>query len=491
MWEAIASNQRRSRILLSLMAVLLVTLGFAIGMTVDADPAAGGAMGALVALAVYLLMLMTALFAGSDILLSAAGARRIQKADHPRLWNIVEEMTIASGLPAPPAVYIIDDERPNAFAVGRRPDSAAVAVTAGLLQRLNRDELQGVIAHEIGHIRNQDTRFLTLAAVMVGAITIIGEIFLRSLRFRGSTRRSSRSEGGQAQAIFFLIAIVLALLAPLFARLLYFACSRRREFLADASSARFTRYPEGLASALEKISENSALAGEKASGVVAPLYIVNPLQESASVNLFATHPPTALRVRVLRAMGGMAGLSDYEAAYKNATEGKGGALGRLTLGETDSLPARPASAEPAESEQGRPEAPEDAIARVREVKDLLGRIGGFVAIPCTCGVNIKLPPNFKGDSVACPRCGARHEVPRAAPATAPAAAAPTTAEGDMIYGRRRPGEWESFRCLCGQSLQLSPLMAAPRMQCPACRRRIEIVAADPAATGGRGERQES
>ena len=468
MWEAIARNQRRSRILMLLMAVLLVGLGTIIGMSVDSKM--GGPAGAAIALGLYFIMLLSALLAGDDILLSAAGAHAIQKEDAPRLWNVVEEMTLAAGLPKMPAVYVIDEDNLNAFAVGRRPEKAAVAVTSGLLKRLTRDELQGVVAHEIGHIRNYDTRFLTLAAVMVGSITLLGEVFLRSLRFRGGGRRSSSDSGGggQAQVIIFLVAILAAILAPLCARLLYFACSRRREYLADASSARFTRYPEGLASALEKISGHAGFTGET-SRVVAPMYIVNPLHGFLDIDMFSTHPPTLSRIQVLRSMAGRAGLSDYEAAFKKVQGEKDGSLGRLTLGQTDSLAAREADPEP--------EPREEMVARAVDAANLTGRINQFLYIPCACGVNIKVPPNFPGDSVACPRCGTLHELPQAkvqaaepeggAPAEEKAAAPP------LRFERKQAG-WESFRCACGQTLQLSPLFSGTHLTCPRCKRQVEI-----------------
>lgn len=480
MWQAIRTNQRRSRLLIALMALVLLGLGYLIGLTVDPRlngpnglAGLGGPIGALAALLVYVVMLASALLAGNQILLSAAGAHPIQKADAPRLWNVVEEMTLAAGLPAMPAVYLIDEDSPNAFAVGRRPEKAAVAVTSGLLKRLTRDELQGVIAHEIGHIKNEDTRFLTLASVMVGAISLLSEIFLRSLRFRGSSRRSSREGGGQIELVIFLITIVAAIVAPLFAQLLYFACSRRREFLADASAARFTRYPAGLAAALEKIGGAGSQNFACASRIVAPLFIVNPLRSFPEINLLSTHPPTETRVKILRAMGGRAGLSDYETAFQTVQGGKGEALGSLTLGQADSLAARAANSEP--------EPAEDAVGRRRETANLLGRLGQYLDIPCACGLSIKVPPGYRAAAIACPRCGASHAIPKAQPNPRPAPAAPETPAAPasrkapaMLYARRQGGRWESFRCDCGQTIQLSPGLLATSVQCPKCKRKIEI-----------------
>ena len=314
------------------------------------------------------------------------------------MWNVVEEMSIASGLGQMPKVYVIDDDAPNAFAVGYRPGRAAVAVTAGLLRRLNRDELQGVIAHEIGHIRNLDVRFMTMAGVMVGSIVIISDIFLRSLWFGAGRRSSSRNRGGgQAQIILMVIAIVLAILAPLLAQMLYFACSRKREYLADASAARFTRYPEGLASALEKISRQAGRQSDdkkKANRVVAPMYIINPLQARSAAGLMSTHPPTEKRVKVLRSMGGNVGFAEYEAAYRKIHGNQASCIGTRTLSADTGAEVREPSVKPGTKQ--------DAIARAREAGDLLAGLADYLFIACACGVRIKVPPEFKRPSITCP-----------------------------------------------------------------------------------------
>jgi heat shock protein HtpX len=298
----------------------LLGAGFAGGSSrlLSPERIAGGMLGVGVASVLWMVMMLAAYYGGDSLLLSSAKARRIQKEDLPQLWNVVEEMTIASGLGQMPKVYIIDDPEPNAFAVGRSPETASIAVTMGLLRRLNRDELQGVVAHEIGHIRNLDVRFMTLASVTLGTIVLLSEVFLRSMWYGGGRgrRRSSSSGGGQAQAILLVAALLVAILAPIAAQLLYFACSRKREYLADASAARFTRYPLGLASALEKIASTVSTGSKKVSRALAPMYIVNPLQSRSAVGLFSTHPPTEDRIRILRSMAGGAGLAQYEEAYR-------------------------------------------------------------------------------------------------------------------------------------------------------------------------------
>ena len=253
MWEAIHSNKRKSFWLIVLMAMILSALGAAIGSYAFAqNPEDGIFMGVLVAMIVWIVMLLVSFSSGDRILLATAGAREVKHDDAPQLFNVVEEMKIASGLPKMPRIFIIDSSVPNAFAVGIKPDRAAVAVTTGLISRLNRDELQGVIAHEIAHITNRDTYFMTLAGVTVGAVIILADLFIRGMWYSSLTRgkRSSR-DSGQLQLIIMVISIIVAILAPILTQLLYFACSRQREYLADAGSAQFTRYPEGLASALE------------------------------------------------------------------------------------------------------------------------------------------------------------------------------------------------------------------------------------------------
>lgn len=465
MWEAIASNQKRSWVLISLMGALLVLLGFLIGMVAHTE--AGGAIGAVVALGLWLVLFLVAMYQGDSVLLMSSRAHRIEKQDAPRLWNVVEEMCIASGMSKMPAVYVIESDIPNAFAVGRRPEKAAVAVTSGLLRRLDRDELQGVVAHEIGHIKNLDIRFMTIASVMLGAIVLMADVFLRSLWYGGMGRRGSSRGGGQAQAIILVVAIVVAILAPVFAQMLYFACSRRREYLADASAARFTRYPDGLASALEKIALQPAVKKE-VSRVLAPLYIVNPLQGGmAAQSLFSTHPPTEKRIKILRSMGGRAGYVDYEAAFKKLNQAS--CIGIRTLSSEKSVAARGPS-----EEKGKRQ---EAVDRVREVTGLLDRMADFIPIACVCGVNIKAPPGLKRDSIPCPRCGRANEIPHAHAAApggeAPSSAAPGKPAPSLRYERKGDG-WESFKCICGKVIQLSPNFIAPVVTCRKCKRRTEI-----------------
>jgi heat shock protein HtpX len=315
-WEQIAANRRRSALLITVLALVLAVMGYAAG---EALAPGSGIIGLLVAAGIFAVQFGIYASNPAALLLQGAGAVELKREDSPRLFNIVEEMKIASGLPFTPRVYLVDDPAPNAFAMGHGANDGTIAVTSGLLQRLNRDELQGVVAHEIGHLRNRDVQFMTLAAVMLGTIVILSELIWRTMRYGGRGRRRSDSRGGgQAQLIILVVALLFAILGPLLAQLLYFACSRKREYLADACGAQYTRYPEGLASALEKISLTSQQVSF-ASKATAPMFIINPLAARGDAgNLFATHPPTGERVRVLRNMAG-AGLGDYEAAYRRTT----------------------------------------------------------------------------------------------------------------------------------------------------------------------------
>jgi len=456
MWEQIRANQRRSAVLIVGMVGTLLLLGMLVGDTwAGPDGIVLGIGAALIVCGVQLGIYI----AGAEaLLLHGAFAKELKRDDSPQLFDIVEEMQIASGLPFLPRIHLIDDPAPNAFAVGSKPANSAICVTTGLLHRLNRDELQGVIAHEMSHLKNRDVQFMTLAAVLLGSIVILSEIIVRTMRFGSRSRDRSESRGGgQAQALILVLALVFAILGPLMAQLLSFACSRKREYLADACGAQFTRYPAGLAAALEKISQANvpvSFAGK----ATAPLFIVNPLAaDGESAGLFATHPPTAARIKVLRGMTG-ASFAAYDAAYRQAT-------GRGIIG-TESLRAdAPATIRPA-AETG-------PITTRREVRDTAYRAHDYVAVHCACGAETNVPAGHTADGITCFRCGTALPIPAVAealagtPATAPATATP------LAYTRTRPG-WESFRCACGQTIQLSPSFAAPQVRCPGCDRIIQI-----------------
>jgi len=386
------------------MGALLLAIGFAIGSLFLNSYIAG----LIIAIVVWGIMNLIALFQGDSLILSMSGARKIGPQDHPRLYNVVEEMKIASGLEKMPDVYIIDDPAMNAFATGRSPEHASVAITSGLLEKLNRDELQGVIAHEMGHIKNRDIRLMLLASIMLGAIVILAWYASRVLLFSGMTgggRRSSsnNNSGGGAQVIILIVGLVLMILAPIFAQMIYFAVSRRREYLADASGALYTRYPEGLASALEKLQNNSTEV-KKANKATAPMYISNPFHKKGmEVNsFFSTHPPLSERIRILRAMSG-ASYADYERSYEKVKGSR--VVPASALADQSAVGLRSGSVQAQAGEV------QDKIDRTRETSDLMWRLNNYRDITCeNCGTLLRLPPSYKQPSVRCPHCGHISEV---------------------------------------------------------------------------------
>ena len=297
MYDEISANKRNSWLLVAAVTAVLVVLGYLLG-----EYWGNGYVGLGFAVVIATVMSLSAYFNGAKMVLAMSRARRIEKRDYAQLFNVVEELSIAGGVPVP-AVYVIDDSAPNAFATGRDPEHASVAITTGLLEKLNRDELQGVMAHELSHVGNRDILFATMVGIMVGSIALIADFFLRSAFWGGGRRRSRSSDRGGGGAILMAVGLVFALLAPLFAKMLQMAVSRQREYLADASAAKLTRYPEGLASALEKIAGDREVL-EVANRATQHLYIVNPIRpfEKRAKSLFSTHPPIEERVSRLRAM---------------------------------------------------------------------------------------------------------------------------------------------------------------------------------------------
>ena len=300
LYEQIQANKRASVLYSLLLVLLLAALGTAMVGTYYPRQWYLGTAGAA---GLGIFMAFLARFAGSSIILSISGAREATQAEDQMLSNVVEEMAIAGGIPKP-KIYVIDDPSPNAFATGPDPDHAIVAITTGLMFKLDRDELQGVMAHELAHIRNYDIRFMTTIAMIAGLIPLLADMFVRMQWFGGGRRRDRDGDNGLG-AIFAIVGIVLAILAPIFAKLLEMAVSRQREYLADASAAEMTRYPEGLARALQKISmDPEPLAS--ANRATQHMYIINPRHLSGDdvANIFSTHPPTQDRIQRLMNMMG-------------------------------------------------------------------------------------------------------------------------------------------------------------------------------------------
>jgi heat shock protein HtpX len=402
MWEQIRANQIRSGILVVGMGLLLLAIGYFLGLYFF-DNAIGGL---LIALIVWAVMNMIAFFQGDNILLALSRAKKIGRDDFPRLYNVVEEMKIASGLEKMPDIYIIDDPALNAFATGRDPNKAAVAITSGLLQKLNRDELQGVIGHEIAHIKNRDVLLMAICGVLLGTIVILAWYATRIMFFGAifGGRRSSSSGGGYGTLIILAVGIILMILAPIVAQLIYLAISRKREYLADASSALYTRYPEGLASALEKLGA-STVQLKSANKATAPMYITNPFRKKgmSASNLTSTHPPLSERIRILRSMAGGASFADYDQGYRQVHKVGKGILPVAALATGGVVGLRAATPEAAQKEPSK-------VERARETSDVMWRRSNYKTITCVCGTKLRVPPKFKAPSVKCPYCGRTNQV---------------------------------------------------------------------------------
>jgi heat shock protein HtpX len=290
MYSDIAANKRKTVI------IMVLFMAFVTGLIWLFDVVWGGRStgvfyGGVIGAAIYTIFTY---YAGSKMALAVNGAREIQKSDDPRLWRIVENLSITDGLPMP-RVYIMDDPAPNAFATGRDPKHSAVCATSGLLEIMNDTELESVLAHEMGHVKNYDIRVSMVAFALTAVISLIADIMLRMTWFRSD----DREEGNQ---LFFLLGLVAAILAPFIATMIQLAISRQREYLADATSALTTRYPEGLISALQKL-EQTGTTLRKQNTATAHLFFANPLKGHSLLNLFSTHPPLEARIARLRDMG--------------------------------------------------------------------------------------------------------------------------------------------------------------------------------------------
>jgi len=314
--DLIAANRRKSAWLVAGFCAFttLAIIGISLGVIAVAAPDVleswhwpQTAFLALIAATVSGLVALWAVYRGDRFVLFASGARPIRKSDDPQLYNVVEEVAIAAGIPPPP-VYLIDDTALNAFATGRDPQHAAIAITRGLREKLTRDELQGVIAHEMAHIRNYDIRLMTLLAVLIGTIAVLADVFLQMLRFAGRSRRDysgrrSKSGGNPLLIVVLVLAIVLAILAPIVAQIIQLAVSRQREYLADATAVELTRNPYGILGALRKIAQDTEEL-EVANRGTAHLYFANPIRRYAARghSIFASHPPIEERIRRLESL---------------------------------------------------------------------------------------------------------------------------------------------------------------------------------------------
>jgi heat shock protein HtpX len=289
MYKQIDSNRWKSRLLIALFISVLAAAGYAYG-----EYTGAGFAGLIFALMISVGMTLISWFAGDRIVLASSHAKEIRaREENPYVWNLVENLCLTAGIPLP-RMYLIEDPAPNAFATGRSPEKASIALTTGLIQLLENEELEGVIAHELSHVKNYDTRFMILVAVLVGSLSLLGHFFFRGSLF--GNRDRDRSGGWLA-----IIGLVFLIISPIIGELIKLAISRKREYLADASGALLTRYPEGLARALEKIRDHQKPV-KNASSATAHLWIASPFSRQSLSRLFSTHPPIEDRVKELRKM---------------------------------------------------------------------------------------------------------------------------------------------------------------------------------------------
>jgi heat shock protein HtpX len=347
MYEQIRSNRRASWLLMVFVVLLLAALGFAIGAAVIGGPRGGIGLLGVFGLAAIAWSLI-GYYSGDKMVLAVSGAHQVTHEDEPQLFNVVEEMTIAAGLPAAPAVYVMEEPALNAFATGRDPQHSSIAVTRGLMQRLDREELQGVVAHEMSHVRNYDIRFAMLVGILVGMIALVADFFLRWSFWGGmGRRRGGGNSNDQAGAILMIVALVLAILAPLAAYSVQFAISRRREYLADASGVELTRNPLGLARALNDIAGDPQPL-RHANRATAHLFIANPLKNKKDKEVsgvFDTHPPIQKRIAILLEMAHV-GPEALVPGRRAMGVGGGAAEPSATSGQTSLPPADPRLAPP-------------------------------------------------------------------------------------------------------------------------------------------------
>ncbi|MCR5260707.1 MAG: M48 family metallopeptidase [Candidatus Gastranaerophilales bacterium] len=444
MWHQIAINKRNSCILLTLMLLVLLVLGAAFGMLISyyfpiemARSADFQQMmlhsaqdGIIVAFVVWCILLLCALTNGKNAILALNQAYKLPEYSHLVLENVVEEMSIAAGLPKPPEIYVIDTAMPNAFATGLNPKKAAIAVTTGLLVELDRDELQAVVAHEIAHIVNRDTMYMIFAGVMIGTIVFLSEL---GLRFMRNGFRSKRCRGGgKGDLIILVVCLFLMILAPILAQLLYFSISQRREYLADACAVQYTRYPQGLATALAKIS-GSLYMFRDADKITSAMYIVHPLDYekrykstySMFGNAFSTHPPTEKRIKILEKMTGADFNAYNEAFVKVSKFGKRPLLKKEFLYgvkpmEIQNPKEKKEKENPVPSAMGIAAAAagvavlseaekahklaKEKVERKRSAQNIVLKANNYIEKECSCGTKFKFPEEYEGQTIRCPHC---------------------------------------------------------------------------------------
>ena len=313
MYELIAKNKRKSVFVFFGMGLILLALGALVGFLFDTDPTRGVIIGIVAATIIWAVQAVIAMSNGAKVVLRGMNAKEITPEEDKVLHNVIEELTLASGLPMP-KIYVIDTPALNAFAAGTKPEKSIVAITSGLRQQLNRSEMQAVMAHEMSHIYNRDVMYMTFASIMLCSIVLISDLLMRSFIWGGGRSSNNKGGNGAGQLVMIAIAVAVALLSVLFARMFYFSLSRKREYLADTMAINFTRDPESLAMALEKISGN--VQEFDPGQMAAAMCIDKPKKpKSHKGSLFSTHPPIGKRIAILRAMSMGTDYDSYCTAY--------------------------------------------------------------------------------------------------------------------------------------------------------------------------------
>lgn len=503
MWALVRANRLQTALLVAVSLVVSVGMGYALGRIAGVMLGLGprveaGLIGVEAAIVIWVVITVITYFQGDALILAAAGAEPIEFKDHPQFYNVVEEMALAANLGRMPAPHVIPGQAMNAFATGIHPEHTAIAVTAGALARLGRDQLQGLVAHEIAKIAHRDVLFLSLVSLMTGAV------FARATGRDAFSRNPRVARGGvnltTGQRLARALCGSLALFAPVYAVFIAAGVVRRRVYLADAAAALYTRYPEGLASALHVMSGDPYTLVQANRGI-ATLCTINPYKKEMGIHtpflLGATHPHTKDRVSILRRIHGGVSLGAYQRAWQDQT----GAKGRL-MPETAMKAVRPA---PIRAGEDTGAAPAGAAEQWRATGDLVRRLHDYLFLGCVCGMRIKLPPAFARGHVNCPRCGQLCAVPTAALAASAVttAAAPEAAPSLHLEDRdpareaaareraltaapaltitRTTSGWMTFKCTCGTLNQLSPSFDAPNTVCPECKAKIAITPPAPVA----------
>jgi heat shock protein HtpX len=455
MWELISANRKKSIILFTAMFFILLILGFFIGYYLIAEEQ--WYYGIIFAILLWAVLVGVTFLQGEEIILRLAQAKPANPIHYPLLHNVTEEMQIAANLPFSPDLFVIDDDSPNAFSTGKSPQSATIVVTTGVLELLNRNELQGVIAHEISHIINRDVLFMTHAAVMLGSIIFLSKIYLRGLIYSGGGRTRKRSMN-RATGLLFILSIIFSLLAPLVANILYVSISKSREYLADASAVRLTRYPFGLMRALQKIS-GSTYEFKKANSTISSFYINDPFYEARPLFQLDTHPPIEKRIEILKSLTHDVNYFTYQKVYSRIC-GKPGKNSNIipatSLKEDSVLSVIPPLKEHLQETIIPSSKPANHVVEA-EKNVTAANIFQYIL-----GVDVTKPDQLNQS----------YQKPIAN--NDKSARAIRKENGEVVYHRQKNG-WESFACLCGSAKHLSPSYKKNELFCTNCSTMIKIV----------------